>query len=47
MFGIDAAFIQANQTIMVGAAGLLCGAALLHLILIRTIRQRKSDTRRD
>ncbi len=38
--GIDATFFQANQALLMGAAALLCGAALLHLVMIRMIRRR-------
>lgn len=45
--GIDATFLQANQSILLGAAALLCGVALLHLVIMRMLRKRASDTHKD
>ena len=42
--GIDATFLQANQPILLGAAGLLCGVALLHLVIMRMLRKREGES---
>ena len=37
---ISANFISANSTTLMGAAAILCGVALLHLVMVRTIKHR-------
>ena len=36
-------FNAANNSTLVAVAGVLCGVALLHLVIIRTIRRRKNS----
>jgi len=38
---IGARFIAANDTILIGVAANLCGLALLHLVMVRTVRRRR------
>lgn len=39
--GIDAIFFESNESMLMGVAAMLCGTALLHLVLIRMVRKRK------
>ena len=34
-------FIAANNTTLISVAAILCGVALLHLVMVRTIKRRK------
>lgn len=45
--GIDATFLQANQPVLLGVAALLCGVALLHLVIIRTLRKRQGESQKN
>ncbi len=38
---INANFMAANTTTLIGVAAILCGVALLHLAIVRTIKHRK------
>ncbi len=40
---VEQTFLQANQPVFLAAAALLCGAALLYLVVIRTMRRRNAE----
>jgi len=37
---IGSNFIAAHETTLIGVAAMLCGVALLHLVMARTIKRR-------
>lgn len=46
--GLDAIFFETNEAMLVSVAAMLCGIALLHLVMIRMIRKRSHrDHRRN